>query len=248
MFYAEVAGKGRAQVSGEAAEHLRRVLRVEIGQQYEISDRAGLYLGRVCALPKGAVEFELSEPLAARRQGARITVYAALVKFDRFEWMLEKCSELGVETVVPVATARSEAGLEKAAQKRLARWARICEESGQQCRRVRPMNVETCTGFDAAIRSAQGKRLFLDEASGVPLLACLGGQISCGCSLLVGPEGGWTEPERAMALGESWQAATLGESILRAETAGIAAVSQVQGYWWSLLSDGRNRAERGEIL
>jgi len=204
---------------------------VELGQQYEISDRRSLYLGRVSGLPKGAVEFELSEVLPARRQGAQITVLAALVKFDRFEWMLEKCSELGVDSLVPIVAARSEAGLNKAAEKRHLRWKRICEESGQQCRRVRPMKLGPCADFAAAMTMAVGKRLFLDEAGGVPLLDNIG-EVLQTYSICSGPEGGWTAQERESALAAGWQATTLGEYILRAETATLAAVSQIQGRWW----------------
>lgn len=233
MFYADDAGAGRARIVGETAEHLRRVLRVEIGQQYEISDRKNLYLGRVCALPKGAVEFELGEVMSARRRGAQITIYAALVKFDRFEWMLEKCSELGVECVVPIVAARSETGLDKAAAKRHPRWVRICEESGQQCRRVQPMRVGACVEFAAAIVERAGCRLFLDEAGGVPLLA-KARQAEEAYALCTGPEGGWTDQERHGAFTAGWKPTTLGESILRAETATLAAVSQIQGAWWEL--------------
>ena len=235
MFYADEAGVGRARIQGETAEHLRRVLRVEVGQQYEISDRRNLFLGRVSALPKGSVEFVLTESLPSRRQGAQITVYAALVKFDRFEWMLEKCSELGVEAVVPVVASRSETGLDKAADKRQSRWTRICEESGQQCRRVRPMRLESCTDFAAAITGAAGKRFFLNETGGTPLLACLADGAQ-GVSLCVGPEGGWTTQENDAATAAGWQDATLGENILRTETATLAAVSQVQGKWWSVMN------------
>ena len=237
MYYAEQAAPGRARIQGETAEHLRRVLRVEIGQQYEISDRSSLYLARVSGLPKGSVEFELEEELPTRRQGAKVTVYAALIKFDHFEWMLEKCSELGVDAFTPILAARSEAGLEKAAQKRHERWARICQESGQQCRRVRPMTLNPCTNLASAVQSTADERLFLDEAGGTPLLRAV--QSTTGTyALCVGPEGGWTGQEREVALGAGWRAVTLGENILRAETATLAAVSQVQGEWWRRTEEG----------
>jgi 16S rRNA (uracil1498-N3)-methyltransferase len=231
MFYAEDAGAGQARIQGATAEHLRRVLRVEVGQEYEISDRQNLYVGRISGMPKGAVEFELTEVLPARRQGAQITVFAALIKFDYFEWMLEKCSELGVDCLVPMVSARSEPGLEKAAEKRHLRWARICEESGQQCRRVRPMRLGAGTDFAAAIAEAEGKRLFLDESGGIPLLASVH-EASEVYAICTGPEGGWTGQERERALAAGWQPTTLGQNILRAETATLAAVSQIQGRWW----------------
>lgn len=233
MFYVDDVRAGRAWIRGETAEHLRRVLRVEAGQQFEVSDRQSIYLACVAGLSKGAVEFTLQDQLPARRPGARITVLASLVKFDSFEWMLEKCSELGVTTAAPVMAARSEAGLDRAALKRQSRWVRISEESGQQCRRLRPMEVEPCVSFADAVRCVSTRRLLLDEAGGTPLLNCLA-DASEQISLLVGPEGGWTEQERDLAINAGWVAATLGESILRAETAAIAAVSQIQGKWWSV--------------
>ncbi len=232
LFYADEVRGSRAWIRDETAEHLRRVLRVELGQQFEISDGQRIYLASVSELLKAAVEFDLLEVLPARRRGAHITVLAALVKFDRFEWMLEKCSELGVSALTPFIAARSEAGLDKAAAKRRSRWARICEESGQQCRRLQPMTVGECVGFEAAARCASRERLLLDESGGVPLLNCLPQAIG-EIALLIGPEGGWADRERTLALASGWTAVTLGESILRAETAAIAAVSQIQGKWWS---------------
>lgn len=232
MFYVDEVRAGRATVSGDTAEHLRRVLRVETGQQFEISDRQNLYLATVSGFSKGSVEFDLQEQMPARRQGAQITLLASLVKFEHFEWMIEKCSELGVNALAPVVAARSEAGLDRAALKRQSRWVRICEESGQQCRRLQPMTIGPCLGFAEAVASPYPVHLVLDEAGGLPLLNCLPFHFDQ-LAILVGPEGGWTERERASAIAAGWTAVTLGESILRAETAAIAAVSQIQGKWWS---------------
>ena len=232
MFYADEVRSGRAWIHGETAEHLRRVLRVEAGQQFEVSDRQSVYLASVSEFAKQTVVFDLVRQLPARREGAEITLLAALVKFDRFEWMLEKCSELGVGSLTPFVAARSEAGLDKAAAKRQSRWTRICEESGQQCRRLRPMTVGASVSFNEALGVRSAVRLLLDESGGAPLLRCLPGAFG-DVAVLVGPEGGWVEQERERALAAGWTAATLGESILRAETAALAAVSQIQGKWWS---------------
>jgi len=232
MFYVDEVRGGRAWVQGETAEHLRRVLRVERGQQFEISDREHIYLAAVENLSKDAVEFVLAEELPPRRLGAQITVLAALVKFDRFEWVIEKCSELGVAELVPVVAARTDVGLDRAALKRHSRWSRICAESGQQCRRVRPMDIGRCVQFTDAVGRNSDVRLFLDEAGGKPLLRSVPYRFER-VSLLLGPEGGWTDLEREHARSAGWTSVTLGESIMRAETAAVAAVSQVQGWWWS---------------
>jgi len=232
MFYSSEVRAGRAVVTGERAAHLRRVLRVEPGQKYELSDGARLYLAEIAGFGLGTVEFRILEELSARRPGTSLVLYAALVKFDRFEWMIEKAAELGAGRVVPVVTARTEAGLEKAAIKRLPRWRRIAEESGQQCRRIRAMSVEAPLELAEVLRADHVQRVLLDEGGAAPLLTVLRstpGEIA----LLTGPEGGWTPLERAAVLEAGWTPAALGEQILRAETAALAGLSLIQGWFWA---------------
>lgn len=231
MFYAHEVRAGRAFVTGESAEHLRRVLRVEAGQKYELSDGARLYLAEIAGFGPGTVEFRVLEELPARRQGAAIVLYAALLKFDRFEWMIEKATELGAGRLAPVVTERSEAGLEKDALKRLPRWNRIAEESGQQCRRLRAMTVDAPLDLASVLRASHPQRLLLDENGAAPLLTVLR-STSAEIALLTGPEGGWTQRERATAHDAGWIPASLGEQVLRAETAALAALSVIQGWFW----------------
>jgi 16S rRNA (uracil1498-N3)-methyltransferase len=232
LFYARAERGGRAIVDGDTAAHMRRVLRVETGQKYELSDGERLYLAEITGFGQGSVEFRVIEDLPARREGARIILYAALVKFDRFERLIEKATELGAGRLVPVVTARSEAGLEKAALKRLPRWNRIAEESGQQCRRLRTMRVDAPLDFASVLHATHPLRLLLDEDGGSPLLKCLRPAIG-EIAVLTGPEGGWTPSERAAAQAAGCISATLGEQLLRAETAAIAALSLIQGWWWA---------------
>ena len=223
---------GRAIVDGDAAAHMRRVLRVEAGQKYELSDGERLYLAEITGFGQGTVEFRVLDQLPPRSPGASLVLYAALLKFDRFEWMIEKATELGAGRLVPLVTARSEMGLEKAALKRLPRWNRIAEESGQQCRRLRAMIVDPPLEFASALAAPYSQRLLLDEDGVIPLLPILRstpGEIA----LLTGPEGGWTAQERVAARDAGWLAATLGQSVLRAETAALAALSLVQGWFWA---------------
>jgi 16S rRNA (uracil1498-N3)-methyltransferase len=232
LFYARAVHGGRAIVDGDAAMHMRRVLRVEAGQKYELSDGERLYLAEITGFGQGTVEFRVLEPLPPRSPGASLVLYAALLKFDRFEWMIEKATELGAGRLVPLVTARSEAGLEKAALKRLPRWLRIAEESGQQCRRLRAMIVNPPLEFASALGAPHSQRLLLDEDGTAPLLTILRstpGEIA----LLTGPEGGWTSQERAASHDAGWSPATLGQSVLRAETAALAALSLVQGWFWA---------------
>ena len=126
-FFVDAVHSGRARISGVDAQHLTRVLRVQPGQQFEISDNRNVYLAEVQSARKDGVDFAILRQMEALAPAVHVTLFAALIKFERFEWLLEKATELGVERIVPVETERSEKGLAQAAGKRLARWNRIAQ-------------------------------------------------------------------------------------------------------------------------
>jgi len=224
-FFVDQVRNGHAEISGEDARHLTRVLRVEPGQRYEISDNRDVYLAEIETARKEHVIFRTLEKLAAPAPGARLILCAALFKFDRFEWMIEKATELGVSEIVPVETVRSERGLERAAQKRLERWRRIALEASQQSRRAHlPEIVEPISFSDALSRKA-ACRIALDESADIARLAPPSNFDSI--AILTGPEGGWTDEERAQLVAGGWTRASLGPRVLRAETAAIAALAIV---------------------
>src|SRR6266700_4126998 len=115
-FFVEAVHRGHAQITGPDAHHLTRVLRVEAGQKFEISDNSSVYLAEVESARKDLVSFAIIEPLESQSVSVlRARLFVSLIKFERFEWMLEKATELGVERVTPLETDRSEKGLEQAA-------------------------------------------------------------------------------------------------------------------------------------
>ena len=133
-FFVDEFANGTARLAGEAAHHLGRVLRAEPGQLYELSDGHAVHLAKVERVASQEVTFSLISPVEAPESPLRVTLLLAIVKFDRFEWALEKAVELGAEFIVPVAAARSEPNLIAAAAKRADRWRRIIRESAQQAR------------------------------------------------------------------------------------------------------------------
>jgi 16S rRNA (uracil1498-N3)-methyltransferase len=159
----------------------------------------------------------------------RVTLVAALFKFDRFEWMVEKATELGVERIRPVEAARSDKGLFEASAKRAERWRRIAREASQQSRRLRLPEIAEALPLAQAFETAPGARYFLDEAGAPALLSVLDRSQPAleRVSLAVGPEGGWTDAERQLARQSGWLPAGLGAAILRAETAAVAALAVV---------------------
>lgn len=232
-FFIERFDANSATLRGERADHLGRVLRAEPGQLYELSDGASVWLGRIerVALSRrgdSQVEFALIEPIAAEEPSLRIQLLISLVKFDRFEWCLEKATELGVTSVVPLAAARTDRPLLGAAGKRHARWERIVVESAQQSRRVGPPEVAALVTPEQAFAATTAScRILLSEREDAAHLrdALASANGAATAALAIGPEGGWTDQEIRAARAAGFAAASLGENILRTETAVLAALA-----------------------
>jgi 16S rRNA (uracil1498-N3)-methyltransferase len=236
-FFVEEFDAGTAILRGEAAHHLGRVLRAEAGQLYELSDGQCLWLARTESVGRDEVQFKLVEPLPAPVAPVRVELLLAIVKFDRFEWALEKATELGVNEIAPLEAERSEKGLIAAAGKRAERWKRILAESAQQARRLRiPVLRDSAKPGDAFRASAAPLRLLLSERAGArPLrevfepIALVGrNDDAARVAMAIGPEGGWTGSELSTAGDYGFIEVALGTNILRTETAVCAALAAVQ--------------------
>jgi 16S rRNA (uracil1498-N3)-methyltransferase len=236
-FFVDAVQSGRAQITGPDAHHLTRVLRVEPGQNFEISDNQNVYLAEVESARKDRVSFVIREPVAVPEPTVRITLLASLIRFERFEWIIEKATELGVERIVPLETERTEKGLRRAAEKRSARWNRIAKEASEQSRRARLPEISAAVALADVLGIEAVYRYMLDEAQGIrsasPILGVLPAsrQARDRVALLLGPEGGWTDRERLLIGGAGWRAVSLGPEILRAETAAIAGLAIINAAW-----------------
>jgi 16S rRNA (uracil1498-N3)-methyltransferase len=253
-FFVEPFVDNRAFMEGEAAHHLGRVLRAQPGQVYELSDGTSVRLARIERVTRDRVEFALLEEMLAYQPALDVTLLLSVVKFDAFEWALEKATELGVTSIVPLAAARSEKALLAAAAKRSDRWKKILLESSQQSHRVRLPALAHLTKSEVAFSSYNDDeplRIILSERASAPSLRTIlekgagwkpalqngdvksplqaqavqkGGQVTT-AALAIGPEGGWTDSEFDAARAASFQEASLGGLILRTETAVIAALA-----------------------
>jgi 16S rRNA (uracil1498-N3)-methyltransferase len=233
-FFVDSFESGAAALHGDTAEHLGRVLRAEPGQLYELSDGNTVWLARIERVVrsksgKSQIDFALVENIPSREAGPNLHLLLSIVKFDRFEWCLEKATELGVTQITPLAAARTDKPLLAAAAKRHARWEKILLESAQQARRLRvPSIANAIRPADAFARSDAELKLLLSEHREARPLRGVLASVQCetrSAVLAIGPEGGWTDAEIAAAKGSGFVEASFGENILRTETAVIAALA-----------------------
>jgi 16S rRNA (uracil1498-N3)-methyltransferase len=173
----------------------------------------------------------------------------AVFKFDRMEWAIEKCTELNVTTIVPVIARRTEKHLALAADKRVERWRRIAREAAEQSRRIAPPEIADPVKLKEALANFHDSTIIPHADSGLSRGTC--GHADCdlrivlaetgpeatlsevlrardnvtSLALAIGPEGGWTTEDLQLFKLSQWLAASLGDTILRAETAAISAVA-----------------------
>ena len=228
-FFVDQFAGDTAAMQGEAAHHLGRVLRAEPGQLYELSDGRQVRVARIDKVTRDHIEFALLEAIPAHEPKLELYLLLSIVKFDAFEWALEKATELGVTSVIPLAASRSEKALLAAAAKRAARWRKILLESAQQSRRVRlPALLPLARPADAFGQHSSGLRIFFSERPHAPpLRTVLANPSASSVTLAIGPEGGRTDDELALAQRADFREASLGRLILRAETAVTAALASI---------------------
>ena len=220
----EVSGNLAALI-GDHADHLIRVLRARVGQEFDVVSGATVRRSRIVEISENRVEFELGEEIPAAA-AADLTLLLAIFKFDRFEWAIEKCTELGVKKIVPVIARRTDAHLSSASAKRAERWRRIAVQAAEQSRRTAPPEISDPMKLQEAFRVPKGLRIVLSEVEEQTRLRELFADSEDNdVALAVGPEGGWTEDELDLFQKEHWISASLGPTILRTETAAIAATA-----------------------
>jgi 16S rRNA (uracil1498-N3)-methyltransferase len=230
---ADEVSADRAALVGEHAEHLVRVLRARVGQEFDIATGETVRSGRIVSVTANRVEFDLGEeiPVAGTVQ---ITLLLSVFKFDRMEWAIEKCTELGVAQIIPVIAHRTDSHLAAAAKKRVERWQRIALQASEQSRRATPPEIADPRKLADALSLPETLvsvplKIVLSESENKTLLRDIvkASVADGGILLAVGPEGGWTDDELESFQQAGWISASLGNTILRAETAAIAATAIV---------------------
>ena len=230
---------GSVELNREEAHHARDVLRLKVGDAVELFDDAGnLARGTIEQSDASAVValVALVERAGARPTSTGITIASAVPKGDRADWMIEKLSELGVHRFVPLATARSV--VHPAGRNKRDRWLRIATEAAKQSRRAGVMSIDELTALDKVVAINPGA-LLLDIDPQAPSLhdhlQYQPSNLQSQLTLLIGPEGGWTDEEVARMRAAGLTGVRLTATILRVETAAVAAAAIVAT--WRARSD-----------
>ena len=216
-----------------AAHHARDVLRLTIGTEVELFDDAGATaVGRISDAGPRGVMVVVDAVTSTTDAGPSLTIASAVPKGERADWMVEKLSELGVARFIPLAAARSVV-LPEGKNKR-ERWQRIATESAKQSRRRGVMRIDPLATLDDAIAAAAGatgRWVLSTTADATPVAelvrAATSGSERASLAMFVGPEGGWTTEELAQFTAAGFTGARLTTTILRIETAAIAAAAAV---------------------
>lgn len=218
----------RAILIGSHAGHLMRVLRAHVGQEFDIVANGVLRRGKIADIQENRVEFDLGDEIPAINLPS-LTVALSIFKFDRMEWAIEKCTEIGVSRIIPMIAHRTETHLAEAAVKRTERWQRIAQQAAEQSRRVSPPEINQPIKLKDMIQRKATLRILLDETESSVALKTVLQDYPAGEEVImaIGPEGGWTQKELDHFHEAGWVSASLGSTILRAETAAIAAAAIV---------------------
>jgi len=232
----EIVASDRIELDGALAHRIAKVLRMRADDEIALFDGSGidvhLRLDDVGDLRvRGSVIARCDGPAEPR---VRVNLYQSITKGDRFEWLIEKATELGVASVVPLITARAVVRPE-AEGNRTERWRRIAVEAAEQCGRSAVPVIGVPQSFDATISSAPGLRLLPYEAAGdlapsiqSALTTSIDELFALGeVSIFIGPEGGFVQSEVELAASAGAMIVTMGERVLRAETAGLTALTLV---------------------
>lgn len=221
-------------LTSDEARHLREVLRLKPGDEVQVFDGAGKeFRAIVLNARRESAELELKDEITSARPESplQLTLAVALLKGEKFDLVVQKGTELGVNRFVPLTTRYADIRLrdEADAAKRVARWQRIALEAAKQCGRAVVPEISTPIPFDSVIK--EDSCLMFAERGGKPLNTDLKTRTLVA---VVGSEGGWSDEELEQARAANVQIVTLGGRVLRAETAAITAAVLFQHLYGDL--------------
>jgi 16S rRNA (uracil1498-N3)-methyltransferase len=214
---------GEISLTGDSAHRISSVLRMRPGDRLALFDGSHEF---ECELleTRPRVRARVIEPIEAAPLPRRLTLFQALIRPNRFEWLIEKVTELGVAAIVPVVTEHASVRPQSIGSSRIERWRRIAIEASEQSGRGCPPELREPIDFAQALQVAPAPALFAWEgmrSQPASRVQTPEGELA----LFVGPEGGWSEGEVASAREAGLSFVSLSRNILRSETAAIVATA-----------------------
>ena len=227
------------RLQGQTARQIKTVLRMQVGDELVVLDNSGLeWRVKLTEVGKDVIEGRIVNQQSAQGEPiVQITLYQGTLKGQKFEWVLQKATELGVSRFVPVICERSVVNKVDALTKKYSRWQEIIREAAEQSRRGKLPVLETPVSLVDAVKQAQSNSLIImpwEEANGASLKSILVQMKASHISVFIGPEGGFAEQEAALVREAGGAVVKIGPRILRAETAGLAVCAAIlyeMGEW-----------------
>ncbi|SMF23191.1 16S rRNA (uracil1498-N3)-methyltransferase [Alteromonadaceae bacterium Bs31] len=223
------------ELEEEAAHHLVKVLRMQVGRELLVFDNSGKeYSATIESISKKTCTLEITHCRDIDRESPLCTELAiGLSRGERFDWVLQKATELGVSRIVPLFTERTEVKLQpERLQKRYRQWQKILIASCEQCQRNRLPELVQALTLENYLQQTQAElKLVLHHRSNNKI-----GEYTkpASTALLVGPEGGLSDNEITAAQNAGFKPLTMGPRVFRTETAPVAALAVIQSLWGDL--------------
>jgi len=229
-------------LSGPVVHQISTVLRLAAGACIAVLDNSGAeYAVRITEVKRDRILGEIvGERRCETEARVRLTLFQSLLKREKFEWVLQKCTEVGVARIVPVVTRRTVVRSPRIKADKLARWRSIVREAAEQSGRgLLPVVEEPLTWREGLSKlSGLERTLIAEPHAGVPPLRAVLQQADhlsvAQAGIIIGPEGGFDPDELEQAERAGAVAVGLGPRILRTETAAVVA-SAIMLYAWGQL-------------
>ena len=225
----------RVVLEGAVAQHLGRVLRARVGEQIALFNGDGQeFSAQVLTVSKRAVSVDIGAAFTPHTESlVHTTLGLCLSKGDRFDWAIQKATELGVGAIAPLYSERVDFSIPPdRIEKRIAHWQQIAISACEQCGRVRIPAVSSPQALEQWVQSvaAEHKWVLHCDDEGAPK-SVTGMPTPAEAALLIGPEGGLTDQEVTRACENSFEVLQLGPRVLRTETAPVVALSALSVMW-----------------
>ena len=225
-----------ALISGQDYHHIKNVMRFKIDDEVTVVDEDGNgYLGRISEFTKQSVKIDFINQLSSDLVSSKITIAQAMIKRDRFEWFLEKATELGVHTIIPTLFEYSIIKIDEDNEiKKIQRYQTIVKEASEQSRRLVVPKINTIEKLSQINYDAYDKILICYEgATSDDFIGSVAKNLNSSMKILavIGPEGGISPKELTMLKNKGGIICSLGKRILRSETAGLLVLSYLNSIW-----------------